>query len=103
MPVAEPDLPPGVWRLGSSGVTVPPYGGDTCWTNLAVAYDQLSETLRGFLDGLRAVHRFTAPAEAKNVNEGTMTAEPGSASRAFSGRSRASVPLATPIACFTPI
>ena len=40
------------------GVTVPPYGGDTTWTNLAVAYDHLSPVLRGFLDGLRAVHRF---------------------------------------------
>ncbi|MEM7426617.1 MAG: TauD/TfdA family dioxygenase, partial [Pseudomonadota bacterium] len=46
------------------GVTVPPYGGDTMWTNLAVAYDRLSETLRGFLHGLRAVHSFNAPTDA---------------------------------------
>ena len=46
------------------GVTVPPYGGDTLWTNLAAAYERLSPTLRGFLDGLRAVHRFNAAAEA---------------------------------------
>lgn len=46
------------------GVTVPPYGGDTYWTNLAVAYEQLSPVLRGFLDGLRAVHRYRQEAEA---------------------------------------
>ncbi len=42
-------------------VTVPPQGGDTCWTNLAAAYDGLSETLRGFVGGLRGVYRFTPP------------------------------------------
>jgi alkyl sulfatase len=45
------------------GVTIPPYGGDTFWTNLAVAYDGLSPTLRGFVDGLRGIHKF-APREA---------------------------------------
>lgn len=44
------------------GAVVPPYGGDTHWTNLAVAYQHLSPALRGFLDGLRAVHRYSAPA-----------------------------------------
>ncbi len=43
------------------GVTIPPYGGDTLWTNLAVAYQGLSETMRGFVDGLRGIHRFQAP------------------------------------------
>ncbi|MFD6292833.1 TauD/TfdA dioxygenase family protein, partial [Streptomyces sp. NPDC060205] len=37
--------------------TVPPYGGDTTWSNLAAAYAGLSAPLRGFLDGLRAEHR----------------------------------------------
>lgn len=45
------------------GDIVPPYGGDTYWTNLAVAHDRLSATLRNFLGGLRAVHRFNAPAD----------------------------------------
>ncbi|WP_144632024.1 TauD/TfdA dioxygenase family protein [Bordetella genomosp. 13] len=43
------------------GVTIPPYGGDTQWTNLVAAYEGLSPTLRGFVDGLRAIHRFTPP------------------------------------------
>src|SRR5215813_12201343 len=43
------------------GVTIPPYGGDTFWTNLAAAYRGLSETMRGIVDGLRGIHRFTAP------------------------------------------
>lgn len=43
------------------GVTIPPYGGDTQWTNLVAAYHGLSDTLRGFVDTLRAVHRFAPP------------------------------------------
>ena len=46
------------------GVTVPPYGGDTQWTNLAAAYEALSEPLKAFADSLRAVHRFDAPSGA---------------------------------------
>ena len=42
------------------GVEIPPYGGDTLWTNLAAAYMGLSETMRGFLDGLRGIHYFEA-------------------------------------------
>ncbi|MFI9797561.1 TauD/TfdA dioxygenase family protein [Streptomyces sp. NPDC052302] len=37
--------------------TVPPYGGDTTWANLAAAYAGLSEPVRRFVDGLRAEHR----------------------------------------------
>jgi taurine dioxygenase len=36
---------------------VPPYGGDTTWSNLAAAYAGLSETLRRFADGLWTEHR----------------------------------------------
>ena len=46
------------------GVTIPPYGGDTLWTNLAAAYNGLSETMRGFVDGLRGIHRFEPPRDA---------------------------------------
>lgn len=46
------------------GVTIPPYGGDTLWTNLAAAYEGLSEAMRAFADGLRGIHRFQAPTGA---------------------------------------
>lgn len=51
------------------GVTIPPYGGDTQWTNLVVAYNALSAPLRQFVDGLRGVHRFTAPVGANATRE----------------------------------
>ncbi len=44
------------------GVTLPPYGGDTQWTDLGAAYRGLSETMRGFVDGLRGLHYTAAPA-----------------------------------------
>ena len=47
------------------GVTIPPYGGDTQWTDLVAAYDALSMPLRNFVDGLRGVHRFAPPAGAQ--------------------------------------
>ncbi|MFJ9870756.1 TauD/TfdA dioxygenase family protein [Streptomyces sp. NPDC101165] len=37
--------------------TVPLYGGDTTWANLAAAYAGLSAPVRAFVDGLRAEHR----------------------------------------------
>ena len=40
------------------GVTIPPYGGDTFWTNLVVAYEGLSPVMRDIVDGLRAIHAF---------------------------------------------
>ncbi|MEU3557311.1 TauD/TfdA dioxygenase family protein [Streptomyces fragilis] len=36
---------------------VPPFGGDTTWSNLAAAYAGLSAPVRAFADGLRAEHR----------------------------------------------
>ena len=51
------------------GVTVPPHGGDTQWTNLVAAYKGLSETMRGFIDGLRGVHRFAAPQGVTTTGE----------------------------------
>ncbi|WP_321897163.1 TauD/TfdA dioxygenase family protein [Burkholderia cepacia] len=50
------------------GVTIPPYGGDTQWTNLVIAYEKLSAPLRTFVDGLRGVHRFAPPAGASGTN-----------------------------------
>lgn len=43
------------------GETVPPYGGDTQWTNLAAAYNALSPTMQKIVDGLRGLHRFAPP------------------------------------------
>lgn len=51
------------------GVVIPPYGGDTLWTNLAEAYNGLSETLRGFVDTLRGVHYFSPP-EGQQATDG---------------------------------
>ncbi|WMY10933.1 TauD/TfdA dioxygenase family protein [Paraburkholderia phenoliruptrix] len=50
------------------GVTIPPYGGDTQWTNLVVAYERLSASLRSFVDGLRGVHRFAPPQGASGTD-----------------------------------
>ena len=58
---------------------VPPYGGDTLFASMELAYEGLSETLRRMLDGLRAVHsasRAYDPAttgEAKYRGEAAIT------------------------------
>ena len=51
------------------GVTVPPYGGDTLWTNLAVAYRNLSAQMQRFVDGLRGFHCFEAERGGKMSRE----------------------------------
>jgi alpha-ketoglutarate-dependent taurine dioxygenase len=38
------------------GVEIPPYGGDTQWLNLAIAYERLSQPIKDLIDGLHAVH-----------------------------------------------
>ena len=43
------------------GDVVPPYGGDTLFTNLVAAYNALSPVMQKFVDGLRGVHRFAPP------------------------------------------
>ncbi|MBL7501184.1 TauD/TfdA family dioxygenase [Frankia sp. CNm7] len=40
---------------------VPPYGGDTQWTNLVAAYEALPEPLARLADSLRAKHSFGQP------------------------------------------
>ncbi|WP_405044914.1 TauD/TfdA dioxygenase family protein [Paraburkholderia sp. USG1] len=37
------------WASILRGVTIPPYGGDTQWTNLVAAYQKLSAPLRSFV------------------------------------------------------
>ena len=34
-------------------IQIPPFGGDTMWANTALAYDNLSETMRGLVAGLK--------------------------------------------------
>ena len=51
------------------GVNIPPYGGDTQFTNLVAAYNGLSDTLRGFVDTLRGVHKFAPPQGTESSEE----------------------------------
>src|SRR5271166_3674535 len=51
------------------GVTIPPYGGDTFWTNLNAAYTALSPTMRTFVDGLRGTHQFGSRGETNHSDE----------------------------------
>jgi taurine dioxygenase len=37
-------------------VKIPPVGGDTCWSNVTLAYEDLAAPIRDMLDRLRAVH-----------------------------------------------
>src|SRR5262245_18422691 len=52
------------WRecpsLGSilRGVVIPPVGGDTCWANMELAYEQLPDAIKEQIDGKVAVHSF---------------------------------------------
>jgi len=50
-------------------VVVPPYGGDTQWTNMVAAYQALSPTMQKFLSTLRAVHRFKTAETGGQAND----------------------------------
>jgi alpha-ketoglutarate-dependent sulfate ester dioxygenase len=43
---------------------LPPYGGDTAWTNLVAAYENLPKELRDFADTIDIKHQFSARAAA---------------------------------------
>ena len=51
------------------GDIVPPYGGDTLWTNLVAAYNALSPAMRGFVETLRGVHAFRPPPGVEKTEE----------------------------------
>jgi len=46
--------PPSITILNA--ITIPPWGGDTMWSNQYLAYDRLPDDLRERVDTLRAVH-----------------------------------------------
>jgi alpha-ketoglutarate-dependent taurine dioxygenase len=48
--------PPAIATLRAE--KIPPFGGDTHWTNLAAAYEGLSAPIRKLCDGLQAEHTF---------------------------------------------
>src|ERR1700743_850683 len=48
------DRPPAISILRA--ITLPPYGGDTCWANTATAYQSLSPELRTLAESLHALH-----------------------------------------------
>jgi taurine dioxygenase len=48
------------------GEIVPPYGGDTQFTNLVAAYNALSPAMKKIVESLRGLHRFAPP---PGVNE----------------------------------
>ena len=49
-------------------IQVPPYGGDTLFANQYLAYEELSDTMRGFLDNLMAVNS-SAKADVTRTRE----------------------------------
>ncbi|HEX3134759.1 MAG TPA: TauD/TfdA family dioxygenase [Planctomycetota bacterium] len=52
------------------GVKIPAYGGDTLWSNLALAYQGLSAPIRTLVDELTAVHRTSAYDSAGERTDG---------------------------------
>ncbi|WP_261553622.1 TauD/TfdA dioxygenase family protein [Frankia tisae] len=48
---------------------LPPYGGDTTWTNLVAAYENLPKELRDFADTLDIKHQFNTQATAGSQRE----------------------------------
>lgn len=57
---------------------VPPFGGDTLWTNMSAAYEALPETMKKMLDGRRALHsdRFlTERLQERNAGRSTRLRE----------------------------
>ncbi len=59
---------------------VPPFGGDTLFANMYLAYESLSEGLRRVLDGLKAVNSSTK-ADATRTREDRIKSDPTPQSR----------------------
>jgi taurine dioxygenase len=52
---------------------IPPYGGDTMWSNVYQVYEDLSPGLRLTLEGLRAVHKGTELAASAGLDSDSVT------------------------------
>lgn len=50
------------------GLEIPPYGGDTQFASMTLAYDALSETMKRLLCGLHAVHTLANTIEGERAN-----------------------------------
>jgi alpha-ketoglutarate-dependent taurine dioxygenase len=57
------------WASILRAEVVPPFGGDTQFANVAAAYQGLSPSVRQFIDGLRAEHRFGHARQAAQSQE----------------------------------
>ena len=51
------------------GVEIPSYGGDTLFSSMNRAYDALSDTMKGWLEGVKAVHSASRAYDPKSVGE----------------------------------
>jgi taurine dioxygenase len=65
--------PPKITML--QAVQLPPGGGDTCWSNMYLAYETLSEPIQTLLDGLTATHDL-AKMLATAIRDGNSHADP---------------------------
>ena len=69
---------------------IPPYGGDTQWSNTVAAYAGLSAPLQRLADGLRAVHRFSPPDGTTATEDYERRVRPAAVGHRASGGSGAS-------------
>lgn len=60
------EIPPRCCLL--HGIEIPPYGGDTQFASMTLAYDALSETMKRLLAGLHAVHTLANTIEGDRSN-----------------------------------
>ena len=58
---------------------IPPTGGDTCWTNMAAAYEALSPAMKRYLDGMTAEHGLSRIAEMRHRGGGLAKEQLGDA------------------------
>ncbi|MBT5413315.1 MAG: taurine dioxygenase [Rhodospirillaceae bacterium] len=56
---------------------VPPFAGDTCWANLCLAHDTLSDGMKAMLGGMHAVHSTGAPGRYVDFYKGMRAFDAG--------------------------